>query len=165
MQRYLQILVISLLLEAESAFAATYYVDYVGGNNSNAGTSTGAPWQHHPWDANATGNADITLAAGDIVILKGGVEYELPTTNAVLTATSGTLNSPIVIDGDSGTYASRWGSGTNRAIIDGNSVAVRHIDVNSQGSVIINSLELLRSSKSRCIDTCRECGCCECKHS
>ena len=135
--------VLLFLFLALQSQAATYYVDYVGGNNANAGTSTGAPWKHHPWDTNRTGSAAITLAAGDVVILKGGVEYELLGTNNVLLATSsGTLSSRIVLDGDSGVYASRWGSGTNRAIIDGNFVASRHVNITSHGSITLNFLDL-----------------------
>lgn len=56
--------------------AATYYIDYVGGSNAAAGTSTGTAWKHCPGDLEATGNpASYTPQAGDIFIFKGGSAY------------------------------------------------------------------------------------------
>jgi hypothetical protein len=53
----------------------TYYIDFVGGADTNAGTQA-SPWKHSPGDANATGNARATaLAPGNTVIFKGGVVY------------------------------------------------------------------------------------------
>lgn len=85
--------------------AATYYVDFVGGNNSNAGTSTGTAFKHCPGDNNATGTAaSTTLSAGDIVIFKGGVNYF----GRVDFDWSGTSGSPITYVGNKdGT----WGTG------------------------------------------------------
>jgi hypothetical protein len=34
---------------------ATFYVDYVGGADSNVGTDSGHAWKHCPGDVNATG--------------------------------------------------------------------------------------------------------------
>lgn len=44
---------------------ATYYVDATGGSNSNAGTSTGAPWQ-------TLAKVNTSAGAGDTVYLKRG---------------------------------------------------------------------------------------------
>lgn len=61
---------------AKSSWAATYYVDFQGGNDSKAGTSTDTPWKHSPGDSNATGNpASTPLVAGDKVIFKKGSVY------------------------------------------------------------------------------------------
>ena len=54
---------------------AIYYVDYSMGSDLSAGTSTGAAWKHCPGDSNASGNAAITLSAGDKVYFKKGVTY------------------------------------------------------------------------------------------
>ena len=35
------------------------YIDYVNGRDSNPGTME-APWKHHPWDPQASGNAAAT---------------------------------------------------------------------------------------------------------
>jgi hypothetical protein len=61
---------------AKSSKAATYYVDYQGGNDTNSGLSASSPWKHCPGDIKATGNAEtINLSSGDTVIFKKGVTY------------------------------------------------------------------------------------------
>lgn len=52
---------------------ATYYIDYSSGSDANAGTSTGAPWQRHPYMNGFSGT--YTHAAGDHFIFKGGVTW------------------------------------------------------------------------------------------
>ena len=54
--------------------AATYYIDYVGGADANAGTATGAAWKRHPYMTGWTGS--YTHAAGDRFIFKGGVTWD-----------------------------------------------------------------------------------------
>lgn len=107
MKKLLSSLFYSFALLAQSA---TYYVDFDGGNNSSAGTSTGAAWKHCPGDANATGTAaSTTPSAGDTIYFKGGVRYK----GSVTVNWSGSSGSPIVLDG------SPAGWGTGRAIMDG----------------------------------------------
>jgi hypothetical protein len=90
---------------------ATYFIDFATGSNSNAGTSTGAPWKHCPGDTNATGTAAATsLVAGDTVILKGGVHYY----GRIGLNFSGADGNRLTYDGNS---AGTWGTG--KAIIDG----------------------------------------------
>jgi hypothetical protein len=50
--------------------ANTYYVDYQFGSDKNVGTSTSAPWKHHPWMQTFSGS--YTHAAGDVFVFKGG---------------------------------------------------------------------------------------------
>ena len=33
------------------------YIDFKGGSDANDGRSREAPWKHHPWDPEATGQA------------------------------------------------------------------------------------------------------------
>ena len=59
-------------------FAATWYVDFDGGSDANAGTGTGTAWKHLRGDANVTGGsvaAAATFSAGDTILFKGGVVY------------------------------------------------------------------------------------------
>jgi hypothetical protein len=42
------VVLLSCLLLTGSAFATTYYIDYVSGNDSNNGTSKATPWKHAP---------------------------------------------------------------------------------------------------------------------
>jgi hypothetical protein len=55
------------------ASAATYYIDYAGGSDANAGTSTGAAWKRCPGMYGFTGS--YSHAAGDRFIFKGGVTW------------------------------------------------------------------------------------------
>ena len=101
-------LIVALCSLCIELIAAQYYVDFDTGADSNNGTATGTPWKHHPDDAEATSNANITLSAGDTVWLKGGVIYY----GKLDLGASGTANNRIL----HATHPS-WGSGT--AIIDG----------------------------------------------
>jgi hypothetical protein len=68
--------VLGMAFFASQAFAGTYYVDYVGGADTNGGTSQAAPWKHAPGMTGASGNAAAyTPAGGDIFIFKGGVTW------------------------------------------------------------------------------------------
>ena len=95
--------VISVLLTGAATFqasAATYYVDDIQGNDTNAGTATAAAWKTVGKVAHAA------LAAGDQVLFRrGGVWYE-----GLTVARNGTPSSPIVF----GAY----GTGT-RPVISG----------------------------------------------
>jgi len=104
-------LTLIFILWAVNGFTATYYVDYVGGADTNNGTATATPFQHSPDDANATDTANTTtIAAGDTIIFKGGVIYE----GSIDIAVSGTAGNIITYDGNSaGTF------GTGKAIIQG----------------------------------------------
>lgn len=135
-----------LLIAPLAASAATYYIDYASGNDGNAGTSTGAPWKHCPGDSRATGNAAITAQPGDIFILKGGVVYQLVASGDRISVNgNGASGSPIVFDGDSGTYVARWGSGNAKAIIDGNSTATQAMYAPTRSWLVINNFEMRKS--------------------
>jgi hypothetical protein len=92
----------------------TYYVDYVGGSDSNNGLATSSPWQHAPGDPNAQNVPIAThLLPGDTVIFKGGVSYN----GTIVIKYSGSPGEPITYDGNSqGTF------GTGKAIINGQGV-------------------------------------------
>jgi len=95
-------------------WATHYYVDFAGGNDSHAGTSTASAWKHAPGDVLASGTAAAaTLVAGDTVLFKGGVLYRGQIRNAF----SGTAGQPITFKGDG------WPGLTGiKAIIDGTDV-------------------------------------------
>jgi hypothetical protein len=54
-----------------TGMAATYYIDFETGNDSNNGTSPSTPWKRHPFMASES--VAYTQAAGDRFIFKGGV--------------------------------------------------------------------------------------------
>ena len=66
-------LLILILALAFSTQARKLYIDYAGGADGNAGTSTGAAWQHHPYMQGWTGS--YSHAVGDTFIFKGGVTW------------------------------------------------------------------------------------------
>jgi hypothetical protein len=136
--------ILLLSLAPSLAFGATYYIDYSSGADSNNGTSTSTPWQHCPGDSAATGTAhSATFSPGDKVIFKGGQSYSVPSGGYITLSWGGSSGSPIVYDGDSGTYVSRWGSGTSQAVITGNNnAAAIFLAVAGKNYITINNLEL-----------------------
>lgn len=77
------------------------YIDYENGDDTNDGTSKASSWKHHPWDANATGNAAAETGIHTYVF-KRGVVYR-----GVLQAKeSGTTDNPIKLTSDP-----TWGTG------------------------------------------------------
>lgn len=99
------------LCSIASAFGATYYIDFAGGNDQADGRSPQTAWKHSPGDKKATSNPAATeLQPGDILHFKGGVTY----VGEISIKASGTEGSPIIIDGNTdGSF------GEGRAIFDG----------------------------------------------
>ena len=82
-----------------SVIAATVYVDYANGSNSNTGNSTTSPWKHCPGDSSASGNAaSFTPSPGDTICFKGGVNYSSGKTISL--KSSGTNGNHIVYNGN-----------------------------------------------------------------
>ncbi len=100
---------------AEISLAATYYVDFENGNNSNSGTSPSAAWKHSPSGSNATDiPRSIRLRGGDTVLFKGGTVYRGGPIYIDGRYDNGDVGNPIVFKGDG------WGNG--KAIIDGSTL-------------------------------------------
>ncbi len=112
---FLFTLIPALMLFASTlTSAATYYVDFAGGDNKANGTSAKTAWKHSPGDANATdAPAALKLQPGDTVIFKGGVAYH----GSLSVTASGKADQHITLDGNSaGTF------GEGKAILDGGRV-------------------------------------------
>jgi hypothetical protein len=63
-------------LAAGNVLAATYYVDFASGADTNAGTSTTAPWKHAPGMTGCSNTcSSTTLSGGDTLTFKGGVTW------------------------------------------------------------------------------------------
>jgi hypothetical protein len=73
MLRILAIFVLALVVCDCSA--ATYYIDYNGGKDSNGGTSKGGPWKHCPAMQPFSGWSKYQHQPGDRFIFKGGVTW------------------------------------------------------------------------------------------
>jgi len=99
------------LISVLSLSAATYHVDFAGGNDTADGISPQTAWKHSPGDPNATAKPlAVALAPGDTILFKGGVTYH----GSIKLTASGAAGQPITLDGNTaGTF------GEGRAIIDG----------------------------------------------
>jgi parallel beta-helix repeat protein len=108
------ILFIILFAGCSLSWAATYYVDYSNGLNTNNGISPASAWKNCPGDASATGvPASAQIVPGDKILFKGGVIYKGETS----VRWSGSVSSQIIYDGNSaGTF------GAGKALIDGENV-------------------------------------------
>lgn len=118
---------------ALTAHAATYYVDYAAGSDSNAGTSTGAAWKHCPGDPAAAGNPlSQKLQPGDTILFKGGVRYVFTSANStgIQLNSSGTVGNLVTYDGNS---AGAWGTG--KAILTDNNSNPGHNAFYASGTV------------------------------
>jgi hypothetical protein len=62
-----------IFLSSQIAIAATYYIDYVSGLDSNNGTTTSTPWKHAPGMVGFAGS--YSHSAGDVFVFKGGVTW------------------------------------------------------------------------------------------
>lgn len=103
--------IIVAFVQCASCFAATFYVDFASGSDSSNGTSTASAWKRVPGDPSATGVPGSTsLAPGDTVVFKGGVQYS----GNVALPFSGASESLLTYDGS----GSEWGTG--KAIVDAN---------------------------------------------
>jgi len=102
-----------ILLLSGTTFAATYYIDCVGGVDSNSGTSKSSPWLHHPYMTGWGGK--YTHAAGDHFIFKGGVVCPVGYLPLTLGA-GGTSGNPDFYGADMTWYT---GGGWARPIFDG----------------------------------------------
>ncbi|NOY83112.1 MAG: hypothetical protein GXP31_19115 [Kiritimatiellaeota bacterium] len=77
-----------------------YFIDFENGDDRNSGARD-APWRHHPWDKNATGNAAEARGVATYVFKKG-VIYR----GSLVARDSGEPGNPIVL-----TAEPNWGKG------------------------------------------------------
>lgn len=72
----LAIVVVLCIFSMSTAWCATYYVDFVGGADTNNGTSKSTPFKHIKGMTGCTNTCNsTTLTDGDIVFFKGGVTW------------------------------------------------------------------------------------------
>jgi hypothetical protein len=110
-----------------------YFIDYVGGSDSNAGTSESNPWKHMPTCANATGTAaSHTPGPGEGWIFKGGVTVDYQCWPANL-PWGGTSAAPDYLGPDPGWYT---GSAWSRPIFSGGGSG----GYNSNASALLNDI-------------------------
>jgi hypothetical protein len=84
------------LVVAAPLSAATYYVDFAGGKDTNDGTTLASAFQHAPGDPAATDRAGhLPLLPGDVVQFKPGSVYR----GSISIAASGAEGKPLTFDG------------------------------------------------------------------
>jgi hypothetical protein len=101
-------ILLACLLTTRAAVAATYFVDYSSGSDSNNGTSKTTPWQHAPGMQTCVSVcASTSINPGDSIILKGGETW--PNASFKWTLPTGSSASPTYIGVDKTWYAgSSW---------------------------------------------------------
>lgn len=122
-------IVLLVTLVQSLAFATNYYVDFIGGSNSAAGTSSTTAWKNL-WKVNLA-----SFSPGDYILLKRGSSW-----NEKLTIPSaGTSGLPITVDA--------YGSGAN-PIIDGTGYTLSSgtglVTIN-QSYITLNNIEIRKS--------------------
>ncbi len=80
------------------------------------------------------------LVPGDVVLLKGGVEYD----GTITLTTSGTMAAPIVLEGGA---QQGWGSG--KAIVDGQDMRALGIGVQGASYVVVEGFEVRNFDKTQ----------------
>jgi hypothetical protein len=129
-----------ILLSSQIAIAATYYIDYVSGSDSNNGTSTSTPWKYAPGLHGWTGSA--TLSNGDKVILKGGVTWSYSGVYDIWT-----LPADITIQGGQ-QLGTPWGTGLPIIASNGATGSVTGIVVGNHSNVIIDGIKIYNTENS-----------------
>jgi hypothetical protein len=72
----LLLLLCSFSLFSQSVFAATHYIDFSAGSDTNNGTAEATPWKHSPgMPGCASSCAAYSPSGGDRIIFKGGVTW------------------------------------------------------------------------------------------
>jgi hypothetical protein len=110
------VLLFGVVAGCSPASAATYYIDFGNGQDTNIGTSINSPWKRHPYMTGWTGK--YTHSAGDRFIFKGGIVWRKDCWKMTVLA-GGALGNP-----DQYTVDKSWflGSAWSRPIFDGENV-------------------------------------------
>lgn len=122
--------------------ATTYFVDYDGGADANAGTSTGAAWKRHPYMTGWSGS--YSHAAGDSFIFKGGVTW--PSNCFRMNITTGGSGTSYDYYGVTNTWYS--GGSWSRPVFDFGNIVIGTFSAGAGilmanvGNIIVDNIEL-----------------------
>jgi len=136
------VLIVLSLFSVPAAQAATYYIDYASGNDSNNGTSKSTPWQRAPGMPGCASSCNSTTPQpGDRFLFKGGVTWDHTALQWNITW-SGTSGNPIYFGVDQTWYA---GASWTRPIISGDHANLASgsslISISNQNYVTIDNFE------------------------
>lgn len=132
-----------LALVVSQGFCATYYVDYVGGSDSNDGLSKSTPWKRHPYMKGGPGR--YGHAGGDRFIFKGGVTWD-PSCFPMVVAAGGSAQAGNDYYGTDPTWYS--GPAWSRPIWDGAYAVDVVVNIGSTQFVTFEQLEMRRVSSA-----------------
>ena len=125
-----------------NAKAATYYIDYENGLDSNDGTSTTTPWKLCPGMVGFAGS--YSHSAGDAFVFKGGVTW--PAASLPLTiGYSGVAGNPDVYTSDQTWYD---GASWTRPTFDGENQPADYVSIISASDKIHVTLEYIKITGS-----------------
>lgn len=129
--------IIITLFSYSTVFAATYYIDYDNGSDSNMGTSKNTPWKRVPGMVGFSGS--FTHQPGDTFIFKGGIIWP-----------SSILPFTITYSGSSGnidTYTTdhTWYNGVtwSQPVIDGESQLKQLLTANEKSYFTIDDIKFI----------------------
>lgn len=130
--RLLMVLLLPILIwitPVAEVHAATFYIDYATGNDSNGGTTRTSPWKHCP--AMQPFSGSYTHAAGDLFIFKGGVTWPNAALPLYITV-GGTSETPDIYGVD---FTWFTGPSWSRPVFDGEGIAFTN-HAGNRGNVI-----------------------------
>lgn len=119
--------------------AATYYADYVGGDDSNAGTSSGTAWQRSPGMVGFSGS--YSHSNGDVILFKGGITWAAAALPLTL-ANSGASGS---VDEYRTATSAEWSGSSGEAIFDGEGNKNPIIDASGKSYFKLDDLNIIDS--------------------
>src|ERR1700678_3642216 len=97
------VILVGFVAFSANLFAATYYVDYSSGNDSNSGTSKTSPWQNAPGMQTCANTCkSAVINGGDSIVLKGGVTW--PNASFMWNLPGGGTGTPVYIGVDQTWY-------------------------------------------------------------
>ena len=113
------VLTILLFISSGYCLAATHYIDFAGGADTNSGTANTAPWKHAPGMKGCSGScSSYSPSAGDRLIFKGGSTWPAESLGLSISR-GGSSGSPIYFGVDTS-----WYSGSNTGTVSSNGTQV-----------------------------------------
>lgn len=127
----LRLLILLASLAAVEARAATYYADWLTGNDLNPGTSQSAPLKRVPYMNGST----KTLVPGDIVVLRGGVTWPRSCFQMKITVGGTSDANRVIFTVDPSWFA---GSSWSRPVFDFEDTQIPGNNENAAGVLVYN---------------------------
>ena len=139
-------LIVAFALQSTGAAAATYYIDYASGSDSNTGLSKGSPWQRCPGMSGFS--ARYSHTPGDTFIFKGGATWPSVCLPLALTS-SGTAGNVDTYTTDHAWYSGgAWSQPTFDGEMRGAALGGHLVNVQAKSYWKLNDISLVRLNAS-----------------